>query len=85
MTKTRVFTFGTGWDDRADFNLLLIGGWEDEQATIDQYLLLLYRTRKSAGATKVVFLVYHTDHDFSNVRQRLAADISGWLLRDESL
>jgi len=26
--------------------------------------------------------VYHTDHDFSNVRQRLASDIAGWLLLD---
>jgi len=66
----------------ADRAILLFGGWEDEQVTIDQYLLPLYRALKSAGAAKVTFLVYHTDHEFSNVRPRLASDIAGWLLRD---
>ena len=68
----------------ADRSILLIGGWEDEQLTVEQYLLPLYRALRSAGAAKVTFLVYHTDHDFSNVnvRQRLASDIAAWLLRD---
>jgi len=66
----------------ADRSILLIGGWEDEQVTIDQFLLPLYRALRSAGAAKVTFLVYHTDHEFINVRQRLASDIADWLLRD---
>jgi pimeloyl-ACP methyl ester carboxylesterase len=66
----------------ADRSILLIGGWEDEQVTIDQFLLPLYRALRGAGAAKVTFLVYHTDHGFSNVRQRLASDIAGWLLRE---
>jgi pimeloyl-ACP methyl ester carboxylesterase len=66
----------------ADRSILLIGGWEDEQITIDQLLLPLYRALRGAGAAKVTFLVYHTDHDFSNVRPRLASDIAGWLLLD---
>jgi pimeloyl-ACP methyl ester carboxylesterase len=66
----------------ADRSILLIGGWEDEQVTIDQFLLPLYRALKGAGAAKVTFLVYHTGHDFSNVREQLASDIAGWLLRD---
>jgi len=66
----------------ADRSILLIGGWEDEQITIEQFILPLYRALRGAGAAKVTFLVYHTDHDFSNVRQRLAADIAGWLLLD---
>ena len=68
----------------ADRSILLIGGWEDEQVTIDQFLLPLYRALRGAGAGKVTFLVYHTDHEFSNVRQRLASDIADWLLRDLS-
>jgi len=68
----------------ADRSILLLGGWEDEQVTIDQFLLPLYRALRGAGAAKVTFLVYHTDHDFSNVRQQLASDIAGWLLRDSS-
>jgi hypothetical protein len=66
----------------ADRSILLLGGWEDEQVTIDQFLLPLYRALRGAGAAKVTLLVYHTDHDFSNVRQRLAADIAGWLLQE---
>jgi len=66
----------------ADRSILLIGGWEDKQVTIDQYLLPLYRALRGAGAANVTFFTYHTDHDFSNVRQQLASDIAGWLLRD---
>jgi pimeloyl-ACP methyl ester carboxylesterase len=66
----------------ADRSILLLGGWEDEQVTIDQFLLPLYRALKGADAAKVTFLVYHTDHEFSNVRPRLASDIADWLLRD---
>jgi uncharacterized protein len=66
----------------ADRSILLLGGWEDEQVTIDQYLLPLYRALRGAGAAKVTFIVYHTDHGFDNVHQRLASDIAGWLLRD---
>jgi pimeloyl-ACP methyl ester carboxylesterase len=68
----------------ADRSILIFGGWEDTGPTIDQYLLPLYRTLKSAGAEKVTFIVYHTDHSFSNVRQRLASDIADWILRDWS-
>jgi hypothetical protein len=68
----------------ADRSILLFGGWEDEQVTIDQFLLPLYRTLKGAGAANVTFIVYHTDHNFSNVRQRLASDIVDWLHRDWS-
>lgn len=66
----------------ADRSILLIGGWEDDEVTIDQFLLPFYRALKGAGAAKVTFLVYHTDHDFSNVRPRLAFDIADWLRRD---
>lgn len=66
----------------ADRTILLIGGWEDKGPTIDQYQLPLYRALKGAATEKVTFLVYHTNHSFSNVRQRLASDIADWLLRD---
>jgi hypothetical protein len=69
----------------ADRSILLLSGWEDQQVTIDQFLLPLYRALKGAGAGDVTFLVYHTEHEFSTVRTRLASDIAGWLLRDRSL
>ena len=67
----------------ADKSLLIIGGWEDSEITIDQILLPLYRRLRAEGAEKVTFLVYHTDHEFSNKRQQLVDDIVGWLLGDE--
>ena len=66
-------------------SILLFGGWEDQGPTIDQYQLPLYRALKSAGAEKVTFIVYHTDHSFKNVYQRLATDIAEWLHREFSV
>lgn len=63
-------------------SILLIGGWDDAQVTVDQYLLPLYRALKRAGAPDVTFLAYHDDHAFSQVRERLATDIRSWLRRD---
>jgi pimeloyl-ACP methyl ester carboxylesterase len=68
----------------ADRSLLIFGGWEDKGPTIDQYLLPLYRALRNAGSKDVTFIVYHTDHSFGNVRQRLASDIGDWLLRNRS-
>lgn len=66
----------------ADRSILLIGGWEDVQVTVDQILLPLYRALKRAGAADVTFHVYHDSHNFAAVREQLASDIQGWLLRD---
>jgi pimeloyl-ACP methyl ester carboxylesterase len=68
----------------ADRAILLIGGWEDEEAAIELFLLPLYRALRGAAAAKATFLVYHTDHDFGNVRQQLASDIGDWLLQQRS-
>jgi pimeloyl-ACP methyl ester carboxylesterase len=65
----------------ADRSILLIGGWEDSQVTIDQFMLPLYRALKHAGAADVTFQVYHDDHSFRRVRARLASDIVDWLIQ----
>ena len=65
----------------ADRSILLIGGWEDTDITIEQYMLPLYRSLKSARAEDVTFLVYHDGHGFGRVRDRLAADIAEWIER----
>jgi hypothetical protein len=64
----------------ADRDILLIGGWEDRQVTVEQYLLPFYRALKREGAPTVTLLVYHDDHGFGRVRQRLASDIRDWVL-----
>lgn len=65
----------------ADRAILLIGGWEDVNTTVDQFMLPLYRSLRSAGAEDVTFLVYHDDHEFARVRDRLEADIVDWMER----
>jgi pimeloyl-ACP methyl ester carboxylesterase len=68
----------------ADRTVLLIGGWEDVEVSVEQILLPLYRALKRAGAADLTFLVYHDDHSYSTVRERLASDIRSWLLRTEA-
>jgi dienelactone hydrolase len=79
-----IFGLKENADKLADRSILLFGGWEDQGPTIDQYQLPLYRALKAAGALKVTFIVYHTDHSFRNVRHCLAEDTTEWLLRKSS-
>lgn len=65
----------------ADRSLLMFGGWEDVNTTVDDFLLPLYRALRSSGATDVTFTVFHTDHGFGNVRPELYARIRDWLVR----
>lgn len=65
----------------ADRDILIVGGWEDESATVEQYLLPFYRALKRAGAANATFLVYHDGHNFVQVRERLARDIREWVLK----
>ncbi|TRZ53212.1 alpha/beta fold hydrolase [bacterium] len=65
----------------ADRSILLVGGWEDVQVTVEDVLLPLYRGLKAEGATDVTFLTYHDTHNFDQVRQELARDIHEWLVR----
>ncbi len=66
----------------ASRDILLIGGWEDEQVTIDHTLLPFYRALKKAGASKIRFLTYHTGHSFRAVREELAAQLIQWMQAD---
>ena len=67
----------------ADRSILLVGGWEDGTVTVEQTVLPYYRALKKAGAQDVRFLVYHADHRFGSVSQRLASDIRDWLVRGD--
>jgi dienelactone hydrolase len=61
--------------------ILLIGGWDDMNVTIDNHLLPLYRALKEENGRNVEFVVYQSDHSFSNVREKLAEDIIGWVMK----
>jgi dipeptidyl aminopeptidase/acylaminoacyl peptidase len=59
--------------------MLMIGGWEDPGATVDNHLLPFYRALKKAGVEDVKFIVYHADHSFRTVLKQLSADILEWI------
>jgi dienelactone hydrolase len=63
----------------SDRSILLIGGWSDTGVTVDRVLLPFYRALEEHGAHDVTFLVYHDDHSFARVRDKLAADIAEWI------
>lgn len=63
----------------ADRSILLMGGWDDSDITMEDVLLPLYRALKEAGASNVTFLAYQDGHDFETVREELATDIQLWI------
>lgn len=62
-----------------DRTVLLVGGWEDGNVTVDNTLLPLYRGLRKSGAEDVTFLTYHSDHSFRTVRDRLHKDLLSWI------
>lgn len=59
--------------------LLIISGWDDPRATVDDHSLPFYRALKKAGVEDVRFIAYHTDHSFKNVRKQMIDDILNWI------
>ncbi len=66
----------------ADRRILLLGGWEDQQVSVEDILLPLYRKLKANGAGDVTFRVYHCDHGFTPVREQLSDDVSSWIMQE---
>ena len=63
----------------AEKEILLIGGWQDRTATIEHYVLPLYRSLQKSGAENLKIIVYETDHSFKNVRDTIASEIISWI------
>ncbi len=63
----------------ANRDILLIGGLDDGDVTIENHLLPLYRAIRKEGAQSLQFIVYQTDHSFKNVRDQLAEQIIDWI------
>lgn len=63
-------------------DILIIGGWRDQQATIEHHILPLFRALQKHGAKQVQIETFDTDHSFGNVRDKLAEKIISWLKRD---
>jgi dienelactone hydrolase len=61
-------------------DILIICGWDDPQATVDQYILPLYRALKNEKTEKVEIIAFQDSHSFSKSRQELATVVKKWVL-----
>jgi dipeptidyl aminopeptidase/acylaminoacyl peptidase len=60
-------------------DILIVGGWDDPQATVDQYILPLYRALKKEKAQNVQITAFQDNHFFSKSRAELAMVIIKWI------
>jgi len=60
-------------------DILIICGWDDPMATIDKYILPLYRAIKNEKAQSVQINAFQDGHSFSKSRTELAMVIAKWI------
>jgi dienelactone hydrolase len=65
-------------------DILIIGGWHDEENTIEHHTLPLYRALQRHGAKQVQIEILDADHSFTDIRSQLADRIVSWLKRTPS-
>ena len=65
-------------------DILIIGGWRDQENTIEHHILPLYTALQRHGAKQVEIEIFDTDHSFTNVRSQLADRIVFWLRKTPS-
>jgi hypothetical protein len=62
-------------------DVLIIGGWRDQDNTIEHHILPLVRALQRHEAKQVQIEIFDADHSFTNVRSQLADRIISWLRR----
>ena len=62
-------------------DILIIGGWRDQENTVEHHILPLYRALQKHGAKQVQIEMFDSDHSFIDVRSQLADRIVSWLKR----
>ncbi|MGD8586049.1 MAG: alpha/beta fold hydrolase [Chloroflexota bacterium] len=67
----------------ADRDILLIGGWDDHEVTIEDRILPFYRALKEAGAQTVQIAAVQDDHSFEKCGQEVVELIVRWLKLSE--
>ncbi|HVP27428.1 MAG TPA: alpha/beta fold hydrolase [Candidatus Bathyarchaeia archaeon] len=65
-------------------DILIIGGWRDQENTVEHHILPLYRALQRHEAKQVQIEIFDTDHSFTNVSGQLADRIVSWLKRTPS-
>jgi len=63
----------------ANRDILLIGGWNDLNVTIEHHILPLYRALVEANAPKVQIAAFQDNHAFESSREELAAIVIRWV------
>ena len=65
-------------------DILIIGGWRDQEADIEHHILPLIRALQRHGANQVQIEIFDSDHSFTNVRSQFGDRIISWLKRTPS-
>jgi dipeptidyl aminopeptidase/acylaminoacyl peptidase len=71
-------------DGLSSKDILIIGGWRDQEADIEHHILPLFRALQRHGAKQVQIEVFDADHSFTNLRSQLADRIVSWLRKTPS-
>jgi surfactin synthase thioesterase subunit len=66
-------------------DILIIGGWRDQENTVEHHILPLFRALQRHEAKEVQIEIFDADHSFTNVRSQLAGRIVSWLKRTPSV
>lgn len=64
----------------AQKDILLICAWDDEQITVEHFMLPLYRALKKKNAKSLQMIAIQDGHNFLNTRNILATHIADWIL-----
>jgi dienelactone hydrolase len=65
----------------SDKDVLIIGGWRDQENTIEHHILPLVRALQRHETKQMQIEIFDSDHSFTNVRSQLADRILSWLRR----
>jgi dipeptidyl aminopeptidase/acylaminoacyl peptidase len=60
-------------------DVLLMGGWDDQNVTIERHILPCYRRLKDLGSDKVRIHAFQADHYFENSRSEMVAVVTEWI------
>lgn len=66
-------------DALKDRDILLLGGWKDQNIVLEEHILPLYRKLQELKTEHIKIQVFDTNHGFGNVRQELAETIEKWI------
>jgi len=66
-------------DELSSKDILIIGGWRDQEADMEHHILPFIRALQRHGANHVQMEIFDSDHSFTNVRGQLVERILSWL------